>query len=196
MINKIFYYIALVFTGFTGLAFAALFSSMLKGNASFILVALTGVLLAGFVLSIIGLRRKIRAGKQQPPSEQKFNPATGEVYEQPVQQSDAYLDRWEDGLLVLWQGSEDIAFTYEANSRKKSRRNVTLSRVLGSPDNGCFYFRGFCHLRNEDRTFDVLSGVKSTIAHKRKQYEWADFFVHVLGLDMEKVDAAMARSQS
>lgn len=109
-----------------------------------------------------------------------YDPDTGEVWEDDEQDGSSFMDTWEDGLTLIWEGEEEIAFSYESNSGQKSRRTVTLYRVLRS-DTNAIYFRGLCHLRNEERTF-ADAGITSKITHNGKRYDWEDFVEQRLGV--------------
>ena len=68
---------------------------------------------------------------------------------------------------------------------RKSRRKVTLSSVMVDATGGV-YLRGLCHLRNEERTFN-LSNITTKILKGSKRYEVEDFLVDVLDIEDEKL---------
>lgn len=103
----------------------------------------------------------------------------------PLKANSEYMDRWEQGLSTVWRGSEDIEFTYENRRGEKSRRKVTLSSVMVDATGGV-YLRGLCHLRNEERTFN-LSNITTKILKGSKRYEVEDFLVDVLDIEDEKL---------
>lgn len=51
---------------------------------------------------------------------------------------------------------------------------------------GGVYLRGLCHLRNEERTFN-LSNITTKILKGSKRYEVEDFLVDVLDIEDEKL---------
>jgi len=127
------------------------------------------------------------------PEGEYYDPDTGEILElaskkarkAPVKANSEYMDRWEQGLSTVWRGSEDIEFTYENRRGEKSRRRVTLSSVMVDATGGV-YLRGLCHLRNEERTFN-LSNITTKILKGSKRYEVEDFLVDVLDIEDEKL---------
>jgi len=125
---------------------------------------------------------KLRRKTGSPPAKDAFDPETGEVYGYDTAKS-GFMDRWEDGLQVLWEGEEQIAFSYESNDGRKSRRTLTLYRVLRNQNNA-IYFRGLCHLRSEERTF-ADAGITSKITHNGKRYDWEDFVEQRLGVKLD-----------
>jgi hypothetical protein len=109
------------------------------------------------------------------------DPDTGEVFDETdetLSRSQA-LERWEASLVRLWEGSEEIEFTYESSSGRV-RRKVTLKAVLRNEKFNA-YLRGFCHLRCEERTFSAYSIVTKVLI-KGKRYEIEDFLSERLGI--------------
>jgi len=147
-------------------------------------------LIAGLCLyGIIRLNRNLRKTRQPkgapPPAEEAppaFDPETGEVYGEGTAKT-GFMDRWEDNLEILWEGEEQIAFSYESNDGRKSRRTLTLYRLLRNKNNAV-YFRGLCHLRSEERTF-ADAGITSKITHNGKRYDWEDFVEQRLGVKLD-----------
>lgn len=70
----------------------------------------------------------------------------------------APLDSDDDDLMdsgrVLWQGHRQIRFAYQSFDTGDSDREVTVHKVVSKGrGNSCTYFKGFCHMRGEPRTF-------------------------------------------
>lgn len=110
-----------------------------------------------------------------------YDPDTGEAFDEAdetLSRSQA-LERWEASLVRLWEGSEEIEFTYESSSGRV-RRKVTLQAVLRN-EKFNVYLRGFCHLRSEERTFSAYSIVTKVLING-KRYEIEDFLSERLGI--------------
>lgn len=61
-----------------------------------------------------------------------------------------------DGGQVLWQGQRQIRFVYQSSDTGDSDREVTVQRVVSKGrGNSGTYFKGYCHMRREPRTFRV-----------------------------------------
>ncbi len=52
---------------------------------------------------------------------------------------------------TIWTGAKQIRFNYRNSQGEYSDREVTVHKVVASADDT--YFVGFCHMRNEPRTF-------------------------------------------
>lgn len=62
-------------------------------------------------------------------------------------------DLMESGRL-LWQGHRQIRFAYQSFDSGDSDREVTVHKVVSKGrGNSSTYFKGFCHMRGEPRTF-------------------------------------------
>ncbi|EPR43118.1 hypothetical protein dsx2_2478 [Desulfovibrio sp. X2] len=109
-----------------------------------------------------------------------YDPKTGEVYGDGGHASKSRaIERWEASLVQIWSGSEDVEFTYESRSGKV-RRKVTVQTVLRN-ETFSTYLRGFCHVRNEERTFSTDS-ICTKILVKGKRYDVEDFLSGMLGI--------------
>ena len=108
------------------------------------------------------------------------NDEIGEYYDPGPKNS---MERWQDGLFSVWEGDEEITFSYRNNKGHKTRRTLTLNSVLESLETGNLYLSGFCHLKEEDRIFNVTN-ISSKITHKGKRYDWEDFIENELGIDL------------
>ncbi|SER18294.1 WYL domain-containing protein [Pseudomonas soli] len=69
-----------------------------------------------------------------------------------------YSDSDDDDLMdsgrVLWQGQRQIRFAYQSFETGDSDREVTVHKVVSKGrGNSSTYFKGFCHMRGEPRTF-------------------------------------------
>jgi len=112
-----------------------------------------------------------------------YDPETGEVYGDGRHASRSLaIERWEASLVQLWSGSEDVEFTYESRSGRV-RRKVTVQKVLRN-DEFTVYLRGFCHVRNEERTFSTDS-IRTKILVKGTRYDVEDFLSERLGISYE-----------
>lgn len=61
-----------------------------------------------------------------------------------------------DGGQLLWQGQRQIRFAYQSSESGDSDREVTVHRVVSKGrGNSSTYFKGYCHMRREPRTFRV-----------------------------------------
>lgn len=64
-------------------------------------------------------------------------------------------DAAEDSQL-LWQGQRQIRFAYQSSDSGDSDREVTVHLVVSKGrGNSSTYFKGYCHMRREPRTFRV-----------------------------------------
>lgn len=69
-----------------------------------------------------------------------------------------YSDSDDDDLMdsgrVLWQGHRQIRFAYQSFETGDSDREVTVHKVVAKGrGNSSTYFKGYCHMRGEPRTF-------------------------------------------
>jgi hypothetical protein len=184
IIYRITYYIGIVFSFFMGVAFLGSIGTAFSEDGPLSNILIFAVMLAVSIGATKGAKEKIKgrsAKKADAPLD--YDPDTGEVWEEGKEQGRTFMDAWEDGLETLWRGNEEIAFSYESNDGRKSRRTVTLRRLLRSRNNA-IYFRGFCHLRDEERTF-ADAGITSKITHKGKRYDWEDFVEQRLGVRLD-----------
>jgi len=113
-----------------------------------------------------------------------YDPETGEVYDDAISNQSKRLEEWEASLVHLWRGSIDIEFTYESRS-ERTRRKVTLQNVLRN-ERGNIYLRGFCHAREDTRTFSRDS-IATMLLVKGKRYDVEDFVVDVLGVSPKQL---------
>lgn len=87
--------------------------------------------------------------------------------------------KWEQSLKTVWRGSDLVEFTYDSSSGRV-RRKVTVNEVLVHPDRG-IYLRGFCHVRQEERTFSE-NNIETKILRKSSRYDVDDYLHNVLGI--------------
>lgn len=67
----------------------------------------------------------------------------------------AMLIDWAKGLTLLAEANgETIQFTYEKYDEPKERRTIDLMAILQN-ENGKVYLYGFCHSKQENRTFNI-----------------------------------------
>lgn len=63
-------------------------------------------------------------------------------------------DELTDSGRVLWQGDRQIRFAYQSHETGDSDREVTVHKVISKGrGNSSTYFKGYCHMRREPRTF-------------------------------------------
>jgi len=84
------------------------------------------------------------------------------------------LHEWEKDLSTIWRGApKTIEFSYESFKEEKTRRKVDVRKIVKN-SRGIIYLRGFCHLRNEERTFRA-DNITSKILESGHHYnvgEW------------------------
>jgi hypothetical protein len=117
-------------------------------------------------------------------SSSNYDPETGEVRDDATYHESQKFADWEASLVQLWHGSIDIEFTYESRSGR-TRRKVTLQKVMRN-DRGSIYLRGYCHVREEIRTFSRDS-IATMILVKGKRYEVEDFVTDFLGITTKEL---------
>lgn len=101
----------------------------------------------------------------------RYNPETGEVLNDGRA---AYFGAWEDTLTPLWKGQFEATFSYVSNKHERTRRTVKVMSIEKDYKDS-LYFRGFCQLRNELRTF-ALDRIKTKLTIDGKKY---DLWVYV-----------------
>ncbi len=102
------------------------------------------------------------------------------------------LDNFEQSLTTLWTGDiSTVEFTYVAFGGERSRRKVDVDE-LAFNERGQFYLRGFCHKRQEQRTFKV-ENIETQFKVGSKRYEFEDWCEDVLGLPPEAIDDIQSR---
>ena len=67
---------------------------------------------------------------------------------------------------TLWSGREGIEFRYKDRNGSSSRRILTLTKI-SSNQHGEIYFGGYCHFREEYRTFKIERISKIEYAGKK-----------------------------
>lgn len=96
---------------------------------------------------------------------------------------DPSFKSWESTLTTVWAGdTDDIEFTYINKKRERTRRRVTVDELLMGDGTG-FYIKGYCHVRNEDRTFKV-SNIDTKIKSGSKRFDFDDWCDQKLGVDV------------
>lgn len=106
----------------------------------------------------------------------RFNPETGEVFESPKSNS---FNRWEDTLTPLWKGQFEATFSYVSNKHERTRRTVKVTSIEKDYKDA-LYFRGFCQLRNEVRTF-ALDRIKTKLTIDGKKYDLWEYVNEKIG---------------
>ena len=96
----------------------------------------------------------------------RYNPKTGEVLNDGRA---AYFGAWEDTLTPLWKGQFEATFSYVSSKQERTRRTVKVTSIEKDYKDA-LYFRGFCQLRNEVRTF-ALDRIKTMLTIDGKKYD-------------------------
>lgn len=81
---------------------------------------------------------------------------------------------WEDSLAPLWHGEVEATFSYRSRkTQERTRRTVTVTSIVRDHKDA-LYLRGFCHLRNEDRTF-ALDRITTKLTIGGKKYDAMEY---------------------
>ena len=99
----------------------------------------------------------------------------------------ASLNEWKDDLTIIWAGeTNEIEFTYESYSGKKSRRKVKPSEVSfdGRKE---LTIKGICSKSNEERHFKAhnLTTMIKVGSQRYDVHDWAEKYLNV---DLYKID--------
>lgn len=111
-----------------------------------------------------------------PINGERYDPDTGEVFESP---RSAYFSNWDESLTPVWQGEFEATFSYLNRKNERTRRTVVVTNIERSP-RGTLYFRGFCQLRNEVRTF-ALDRIKTKLTIDGKKYDLWEYVTEKIG---------------
>ena len=106
----------------------------------------------------------------------RYNPETGEVLHDGRA---AYFGAWEDTLTPLWTGQFEATFSYVSSKHERTRRTVKVTSIEKDYKDA-LYFRGFCQLRNEVRTF-ALDRIKTKLTIDGKKYDLWDYVNEKIG---------------
>jgi len=94
------------------------------------------------------------------------------------------LDDWRDDLTTLWSGKPHIIeFSYFSSKEEKTKRKAEINRVTEG-GNGKIYLQGYCHMRNETRTFDI-NRITSDIVEEGSSYTDFKWLSEKLGLNIK-----------
>lgn len=97
------------------------------------------------------------------------------------------IDKFEQSLTTLWAGEiSGVEFTYVSFDGERSRRQVDVEELMFN-EQGQFYLRGFCHKRQEQRTFKVMN-IETKLKVGSKRYEFEEWCYEILGLSAEVID--------
>ncbi len=95
---------------------------------------------------------------------------------EPIDHEPRTIDEWNADLVTIWAGAPiAISFTYQNNDGDRSRRRVDVDEIQRD-HNGEIYLTGFCHRRNENRTFRA-SRIQSDISINGRRldpFEWIE----------------------
>lgn len=111
---------------------------------------------------------------QEPPEETTF-PSLVERPQRttswsPPPDDESWKRDFEQGQTTIWTGSpRTITFTYLDKNFTETKRTVDVERVFDS-ENGTTYLEGYCHLRQESRTFNVGS-IEGRVEFNGKRYD-------------------------
>jgi hypothetical protein len=87
-----------------------------------------------------------------------------------------------ESAVVIWQGkTKDIEFSYTDFKGNKSRRNVTVNKVLFDEDSENFYINGICNERQAERDFKE-SNISTMIKVGSNRYDFQEW---MLTLDVD-----------
>lgn len=137
-------------------------TTLIAGLCAF--TALSGVI--GFIASCFRRGKEYDNRTQTREDGTRFNPETGEVFESPRSNR---FNQWEDTLTPLWKGQFEATFSYVSSKQERTRRTVKVTSIEKDYKDA-LYFRGFCQLRNEVRTF-ALDRIKTKLTIDGKKYD-------------------------
>lgn len=106
----------------------------------------------------------------------RYNPETVEVLESPRSNR---FNLWEDTLTPLWKGEFEATFSYVSSKQERTRRTVKVTSIEKDYKDA-LYFRGFCQLRNEVRTF-ALDRIKTKLTIDGKKYDLWEYVNEKIG---------------
>jgi hypothetical protein len=87
-----------------------------------------------------------------------------------------------ENSVVIWQGNtKDIEFSYTDFKGNKSRRNVSVNKVLFDADSESFYINGICKSRQAERDFKE-SNISTMIKVGSNRYDFQEW---MLTLDVD-----------
>ena len=140
------------------------------------------IAVAAFANYLQSIWRRWRASDKAPRIRQDgtvYDPETGEVLND---DRSSYLNAWDDTLALLWQGSFETTFSYRSSAKQeRTRRTVTVTSIVRDHKDA-LYLRGFCHLRNEDRTF-ALDRITTKLTIDGKKHDALKYI-------QDKIDSA------
>ena len=86
---------------------------------------------------------------------------------------------------VVWKGTtKPVEFTYRNFDGEKSRRRVDVNQVLYDSNADEVYLKGFCHLRNSERSFKV-SNIETMLKCGSKRFYWEEWLRWELDIPTE-----------
>lgn len=89
----------------------------------------------------------------------------------------------DDWLIPLWEGAFDATFSHKNVKNEHVKRTVTIESVRQNLK-GEIFLRGLCHLRNQERTFDVLK-ILTKISVDGKKYDVKEYLKDILRIDID-----------
>jgi hypothetical protein len=82
-----------------------------------------------------------------------------------------------ESAVVIWQGkTKDIEFSYTDFKGNKSRRNITVNKVLFDEDSENFYINGICKERQAERDFKE-SNISTMIKVGSNRYDFQEWMI-------------------
>ena len=127
-------------------------------------------------------KKKALARKSTAPD---FDPASGKPLPPSNSNPPFALENWECSLTPLWDGSDELQFSYACRNGVKSQCTVTVESVLVGADRS-FYLRGVCQACREPRIFNVDS-IQGQVSCAGKRLEVYELFMERFGIGEEKV---------
>ncbi|NDO76133.1 WYL domain-containing protein [Shewanella sp. SE1] len=86
---------------------------------------------------------------------------------------------------VVWKGTtKPVEFTYRNFDGEKTRRRVDVNQVLYDSNADEVYLKGFCHLRNSERSFKV-SNIETMLKCGSKRFYWEEWLRWELDLPFD-----------
>ena len=134
------------------------------GAVLFALAAISA--LFGYVKSCFRRAEEYDNRTKTQKGDTRYHPETGEVFESPRSNR---FNQWENTLAPLWKGEFEATFSYMSSKQERTRRTVKIT-CIEKDYKDALYFRGFCQLRNEVRTF-ALDRIKTMLTIDGKKYD-------------------------
>ncbi len=151
------------------------------------------VILVLLTISGLSFRRALKLKKEKKPhserteintSLQKKTTASSHGFIGP--NASSKLKTWDKNVDELWRGSIEIEFDYINTKKITSTRKVVINKLIIS-EKSDLLFRGFCLLRQTNRTFLVQS-IASHLRYDNRLIDPFLFIEEVLGIVIDAKD--------